>query len=364
MCQYTGFIVVVIFSLGVMFVLLCLIRTGSKLQNRISSWLFPERERQRQLEEEDRRVAELLQRELDEQGREEAKAQKRKERMEWYQMHLKPYFLHVHQEDFYEELSKHAVPKRQEKEKSSVSDIELGNDDETSKSKNICENRPAHTEIAFGDSVDPWLDDEDDGIRRYVCLPPTDNGAKPRCVEASCAICFKNYEVGDQIVGSSVDDGCPHVFHVTCIIEWLSLGKKRCPICRRWFVSPAKIDDQRKGYFEHHSETDSEDVGHIQPRDAVSTDANGDDDHRHEGHLEQHGHGSDSEGDYHSIVSESHEMSSLGELVDINLRERDDEQQNHSGDHSDGDYHSADEGTHELSRAREHLQQFVSVREC
>ena len=67
----------------------------------------------------------------------------------------------MRQEYFYEELSKHAVPKRQEKEKSSVSDIELGNEDETSKSKNMGENKPAHTEIAFGDSADPWLDDED-----------------------------------------------------------------------------------------------------------------------------------------------------------------------------------------------------------
>ena len=38
---------------------------------------------------------------------------------------------------------------------------------------------------------------------------------------------------------------CSHAFHYECILPWLIKGKKRCPICRDWFVPGEKIEDQK-----------------------------------------------------------------------------------------------------------------------
>jgi Ring finger domain len=65
-----------------------------------------------------------------------------------------------------------------------------------------------------------------------------------RHVDGQCALCIDDYEAGDQVVWSDLE--CPHAFHKECIMQWLSKGKKRCPVCRNWFVPGARIDDQKK----------------------------------------------------------------------------------------------------------------------
>jgi len=68
-------------------------------------------------------------------------------------------------------------------------------------------------------------------------------------VEANCIICFGDYEVGDVIVRSapgSEEEYCNHVFHYECMLQWLSQGKKRCPMCRHWFVPATRIKEQMK----------------------------------------------------------------------------------------------------------------------
>lgn len=88
-------------------------------------------------------------------------------------------------------------------------------------------------------------------------------------VEATCIICFKDYEVGDDIVFatqsgdcagegggaseattssspiSSMTTSCPHVFHKDCMLRWIATGKQRCPICRRYFVPAIPFDEMR-----------------------------------------------------------------------------------------------------------------------
>lgn len=65
-----------------------------------------------------------------------------------------------------------------------------------------------------------------------------------RYVDGQCALCIDDYEAGDEVVWSGLE--CTHAFHKTCIMQWLSKGKKRCPVCRNWFVPGARIEDQKK----------------------------------------------------------------------------------------------------------------------
>lgn len=62
-----------------------------------------------------------------------------------------------------------------------------------------------------------------------------------RFVDASCSICLLDYKVGDAVIRSTRRD-CSHAFHDQCILSWLSQGKKRCPICRNFFVPASKVD--------------------------------------------------------------------------------------------------------------------------
>ena len=85
---------------------------------------------------------------------------------------------------------------------------------------------------------------EDDGTHLYLRLPVNNKDGSRRCVDAHCAICIGEYEAGDRVVWSGLDE-CKHAFHDECILPWLSKGKKRCPVCRHWFVPGTKIDDQK-----------------------------------------------------------------------------------------------------------------------
>ena len=75
-------------------------------------------------------------------------------------------------------------------------------------------------------------------------VPCPKNSDKLRTVDAHCAICLGEYQAGEKIVWSGLLQ-CQHAFHDECILPWLSKGKKRCPICRHWFVPGTKIDDQK-----------------------------------------------------------------------------------------------------------------------
>jgi len=90
-------------------------------------------------------------------------------------------------------------------------------------------------------------------------IEPSDCSVKIKCrgkvkcrrvVDGSCAICICHYQVGDKIVVSPLEDGqCVHGYHYECMMMWLSKGKKRCPICRHWFVPTEKIADQIAAEF-------------------------------------------------------------------------------------------------------------------
>lgn len=65
-----------------------------------------------------------------------------------------------------------------------------------------------------------------------------------RTVDAQCVICLGDYQAGDKVVWSALE--CQHAFHDECILPWLSNGKKRCPMCRHWFVPGSPLKSQKK----------------------------------------------------------------------------------------------------------------------
>jgi Ring finger domain len=75
-----------------------------------------------------------------------------------------------------------------------------------------------------------------------------------RYVEGNCSICLLEFEVGDIFI-SSTRRACIHGFHQDCALTWLSTGKKRCPVCRNYFVPRSRIDDVD---VVHHRDDDME----------------------------------------------------------------------------------------------------------
>ena len=76
---------------------------------------------------------------------------------------------------------------------------------------------------------------------RNLRFCPNGCDKKEPAVEATCIICFKEYEPGEQVVWASQEAFCCcHVFHLECMLRWISTGKDKCPICRNGFVPPFK----------------------------------------------------------------------------------------------------------------------------
>eukprot|EP00934_Nitzschia_sp_Nitz4_P007331 Nitzschia sp. Nitz4//scaffold92_size79448//67430//68589//NITZ4_005402-RA/size79448-augustus-gene-0.35-mRNA-1//-1//CDS//3329560219//7321//frame0 len=174
----------------------------------------------------------------------------REKRKEWYLHYLLPYTMSVTDTDFVMQ------DKDVEKAESTISGSttsqfssseDLSRDameaaDETSSSSHDDESNNMDLEAQFYPS--PPTELEPIGVR----LPKDANapaGTARRVVDTECAICVSTYEKADLLVWSGLGD-CPHAFHHECILEWLCKGKKRCPICRHWFVPGAPIEKQRK----------------------------------------------------------------------------------------------------------------------
>lgn len=84
-------------------------------------------------------------------------------------------------------------------------------------------------------------DNESAEPQRYLRLR-THDPRQDYVVEAICIICFKDYDVGEQVVWSSSEE-CRHVYHKDCILKWISTGKRKCPVCRSSFVPDLSPED-------------------------------------------------------------------------------------------------------------------------
>jgi len=61
-------------------------------------------------------------------------------------------------------------------------------------------------------------------------------------IGTDCVICFLPYKEGD-VVSVSNNKNCSHVYHVDCILNWLSADHDTCPSCRENYLD----DKETKG---------------------------------------------------------------------------------------------------------------------
>mmetsp|Transcript_15247 Transcript_15247/g.37627 ORF Transcript_15247/g.37627 Transcript_15247/m.37627 type:complete len:623 (+) Transcript_15247:160-2028(+) len=250
----------------------------------------------------DRTLALELQRQLNEEDRETHRLTKRDERRKWYEYYMRDRCMVVKNEDlfygqeasdspFLEVEKCHADIKVNENvddsnidRYSSTIDVECPvsplNDPSTSRNTTapVWRNRAmslgdsSEDDFTTDDEMDfvggcddgsgqksksqrrdhlPIICDKDDEDAHLYLNMPTDRMNKENAclfVDGECALCIDEYEAGDQVVWSDLQ--CRHAFHKQCIMQWLSKGKKRCPICRNWFVPGARIEDQKEEHGE------------------------------------------------------------------------------------------------------------------
>lgn len=203
----------------------------------------------------DRVMAEALQRRLNEEERERERVIKRKERRMWYEYYMKPCTMVVATSNL---LYSYA------KGDSSLTNDGLTADDDDNRKMEVKHGKHQtlkDEDDEFADSDVEEIgenskkrkeskciscdedEDDDENATLYLKLP-----TRGRLVDGTCALCIEEYEVGDDVVWSDLQ--CSHAFHKECLMQWLSKGKKRCPICRHWFVPGTKIDDQKIAHGE------------------------------------------------------------------------------------------------------------------
>jgi len=242
----------VVILLGILcFFVMCL----CCLQNRIENMLAFESPQsliyqyvQQRLEVE-RRAAEA---EAEKEERNRLLLQQREQRKIKYQKFLKPYTMVVEENDFITGQDIRGV------NSSSSGEIDVDEPQGLWKEKCMGTDNLKKTDVSVAGTERTFSNADDDESRVdadieelaithptpvLLCLPIKDKHGKSRTVDVECIICIMEYEIGDKVVWST-RKSCPHAFHADCILVWLSKGKKRCPICRNYFVPSQSVDDK------------------------------------------------------------------------------------------------------------------------
>ncbi|CAB9514667.1 expressed unknown protein [Seminavis robusta] len=208
---------------------------------------------------------------LTQEERQAIKLQKqRQERRLWYQYYLKPYIVVLTASNF--KTSEQDEEDSLEKEEEP--DLELGTKDEFCRpcDESVEEGKETRTSIRISTDGDAEHEGNttpasglyaalEENTKMMTLWDPHDTCYRE--IEANCTICYDDYKVGDTLVRSAADEEgeyCTHVFHYECMMEWLEKGKKRCPICRHWFVPAIRIHQQMQ---EAHVETHPDSVRHL-----------------------------------------------------------------------------------------------------
>lgn len=166
-------------------------------------------------------VALEIQRQLDEEAFERKRMVQRRERRLWYEYYLRPFSMVV-------------LPFDLIHRNGSDGDTSSTIQDDTEDDEIITDcSDEKHS------AIDSLLGDD-----QPVCLRLPTEGRRSRIVDGTCALCLDDYCVGEVVVWSSCPD-CKHAFHKECFMQWASKGKKRCPVCRHWFVPGQRIETQK-----------------------------------------------------------------------------------------------------------------------
>jgi Ring finger domain len=194
----------------------------------------------------DQILAAQLRMELAQQARDEtADKQKECSRLELYQQFLNSYTRILRLQDFVLD------PSSPTKRATTVVDGDEDDDDNTVSSELAREShhhsssrpkrRPGENKMRDCECSESTASDADDDDEDLMIQFTTDEEATDGaqlCASATCSICLHHYRPGDSIVWSAVP-GCRHVYHVDCMLLWAATGKKRCPVCRKYFL-PSK----------------------------------------------------------------------------------------------------------------------------
>lgn len=200
--------------------------------------------------------------------------QQRQERQLWYSYYLRP-FITVLTAEHFQTRDKRAKQDCREEEKqgeagedrqitgklevpakvspekcADVDGLEACQDaDHATDTTDTGSSEPKHEKMLLCQPVSAELSEDHGGQPTKTMTLWYPHDASFRSVEAECTICLLEYEEGDTIVRSAADEKeevCTHVFHLECMLQWLTQGKKRCPICRHWFVPAIRIKEQMK----------------------------------------------------------------------------------------------------------------------
>eukprot|EP00541_Cyclophora_tenuis_P016697 CAMPEP_0116561790 /NCGR_PEP_ID=MMETSP0397-20121206/11784_1 /TAXON_ID=216820 /ORGANISM="Cyclophora tenuis, Strain ECT3854" /LENGTH=337 /DNA_ID=CAMNT_0004087983 /DNA_START=268 /DNA_END=1281 /DNA_ORIENTATION=- len=259
--RYGAFAAIVLVGVMLLVVVSCLIREFCQRRygrNCCQSSLDVRRQQAREERErsrEDERLAAELQQELQLVDKEKAIKSTRSERRRKYVEFLRPYTMVVKPNDLCRSVSRFA--------KSDIKVVTTDPDPLAFIDNESSSNQLSITDEEIGLSRCSEGEQEQEGFRLHdnttgrrsplydagrdevqLCLPVLEDNGETKRVDASCSVCLLGYEPGDHVVFSS-RKVCQHAFHRDCIMMWLEKGKKRCPICRNFFVPGSSIDDKK-----------------------------------------------------------------------------------------------------------------------
>jgi len=109
-----------------------------------------------------------------------------------------------------------------------------------------CDSCPSGENLECLDKDDIDESDLSFSPRLMVPMGMSDYGKEYEEKSAKCAICLEEYITRDIVVSSSNRD-CPHLFHLDCILTWLckstcdGANNCCCPVCRQLFITDEEV---------------------------------------------------------------------------------------------------------------------------